>query len=107
MVVRAQPLRMTAVDDQTRPGETPDLAILLEATAAVVGTVSKVYQAVKRAVDSAGPADYRRALAAFDALPAWQRQRILRVALTRAEELSVLPNVAGLPRAAALQPVFD
>jgi hypothetical protein len=66
---------------------TPDLKILLEAMAAVIGEVSKVYQAVKRAVDSSDAADYRRALAAFDGLPAWQKQRILRVAVARAAEV--------------------
>ena len=76
-------------------GDPPDLAILLEATEAVVGAVSKVYQAVKRAVDSGEASDYRRALGAFDGLPAWQRERILRVATARAEELANL-NDAGL-----------
>jgi hypothetical protein len=71
------------------PGrETPDLAILLEAMEAVVGAVSKVYQAVKRAVDSGDVTDYRRALGAFDGLPAWQKERILRVAMARAEEVA-------------------
>jgi len=65
-----------------------DLAILLEATAAVVGEVSKVFQAVKRAVDTGDAGDYRRALAAFDGLPAWQRARILSVATTRAVEVA-------------------
>jgi hypothetical protein len=69
-------------------GEAPDLAILLEAMEAVVGEVSKVYQAVKRAVDSGDTTDYRRALSAFDGLPAWQRERILRVAMARAEEVA-------------------
>ena len=68
--------------------EPPDLAILLEAMAAVVGEVSKVYQAVKRAVDSGAALDYRRALGAFDGLPAWQKERILRVAVARAEEVT-------------------
>jgi len=72
--------------DATQGNETPDLAILLEAMAAVVGEVSKVYQAVKRAVDTGDATDYRRALGAFDGLPAWQKQRILRVATARAEE---------------------
>ena len=75
-----------AVDDAPR-NETPDLAILLDAMAAVIGEVSKVYQAVKRAVDSGDETDYRRALGAFDDLPAWQKQRILRVAMARAEEV--------------------
>jgi len=74
--------------DKVARGEPPDLAILLEAMAAVVGEVSKVYQAVKRAVDSGQPLDYRRALAAFDGLPAWQKERILRVAVARAEEVT-------------------
>jgi hypothetical protein len=75
------------VEDGAERGDTPDLAILLEAMAAVIGEVSKVYQAVKRAVDSSDAADYRRALAAFDGLPAWQKQRILRVAVARAAEV--------------------
>jgi hypothetical protein len=72
----------------TTTRETPDQAILLEAMAAVVGTVSKVYQAVKRAAESRGLSDYQRALDAFDGLPAWQKTRIFRVAVARAEELS-------------------
>ncbi|MBI3516862.1 MAG: hypothetical protein HY060_22755 [Proteobacteria bacterium] len=75
------------MDDAER-NETPDLAILLDAMAAVVGEVSKVYQAVKRAVDSGDATDYRRALGAFDGLPAWQKERILRVAMARAEEVA-------------------
>jgi hypothetical protein len=78
-------------DDQAgglQSGDAPDLAILLEAMEAVVGEVSKVYQAVKRAVDSGDTTDYRRALGAFDGLPAWQRERILRVAMARAEEVA-------------------
>ena len=75
------------VDDAQR-SETPDLAILLDAMAAVVGEVSKVYQAVKRAVDSGDATEYRRALGAFDSLPAWQKERILRVAMARAEEVA-------------------
>jgi hypothetical protein len=87
-MVAAVNLEGRAVSKATTSGETPDLAILLEAMAAVVGTVSKVYQAVKRAVDSASKADYGRALEAFDGLPAWQKARILKVAVTRAAELS-------------------
>ncbi|HUA55738.1 MAG TPA: hypothetical protein VMB81_26370 [Candidatus Sulfotelmatobacter sp.] len=68
--------------------QTLDLAILLEATAAVVGEVSKVFQALRRAVDTGDVADYRRALAAFDGLPAWQRARIFSVATTRAVEVA-------------------
>ena len=67
---------------------TPDLTILLEAMKAVVGAVSKVYEAVKRAVDTGDAIDYRRALSAFDGLPPWQRERILRVAMARAEEVA-------------------
>lgn len=63
-----------------------DLSILLDAMDAVIGSVSKVYQAVKRAVDSGEPKDYQAALRAFDGLPAWQKERILRVATARAEE---------------------
>ncbi len=68
--------------------EPPDLAILLEAMEAVVGAVSKVYQAVRRAVDSGDPTDYRRALSAFDGLPPYQKARILGVAVARAEEVT-------------------
>jgi hypothetical protein len=74
--------------DVTGRGDPPDLAILLEALAAVVGEVSKVYQAIKRAVDSGEATDYRRALGAFDGLPAWQKERILRVAVARAAEVT-------------------
>ena len=87
MVARS---RERAVSDPMASRAVSDFGILLEAMAAVVGTVSKVYQAVKRAVDSGGGADYRRALAAFDGLPAWQKARIQRVATSRAEELSAL-----------------
>ncbi len=74
--------------DATQRAEPPDLTILLEAMEAVVGAVSKVYQAVRRAVDTGETADFRRALAAFDGLPAWQKERILRVAMARAEEIA-------------------
>ena len=82
--------------DGAAGGEAPDLAILLEAMEAVVGAVSKVYQAVKRAVDSGDATDYRRALSAFDGLPAWQKERILRVAMARAEEVAK-PDQPGAP----------
>ena len=99
---------MDATDDLTEDavarGDPPDLAILLEAMAAVVGEVSKVFQAVKRAVDSGGPADYRRALAAFDGLPAWQKERILRVAVARAEEVIGPAGPDALGDQAAPQP---
>jgi hypothetical protein len=88
-------------------GEPPDLAILLEAMAAVVGEVSKVYQAVKRAVDSGATPDYRRALAAFDGLPAWQKARILRVAVARAAEVTGPagpPSIGNSAAVAAPQP---
>ncbi|MEJ0070509.1 MAG: hypothetical protein WDO24_19360 [Pseudomonadota bacterium] len=49
---------------------------------------ARSFQAVKRAVDSGDEVDYRRALAAFDSLPAWQKERILRVAMARAEEVT-------------------
>jgi hypothetical protein len=83
---------------------TPDLKILLEAMAAVIGEVSKVYQAVKRAVDSSDAADYRRALAAFDGLPAWQKERILRVAVARAAEVTdpAMPDAPSDPAASQL-----
>jgi hypothetical protein len=74
--------------NDAQPLEPPDLAILLQAMAAVVGEVSKVFQAVKRAVDTGDAADYRRALGAFDGLPAWQKERILRVAMAHAEEVA-------------------
>lgn len=79
-----------AIVERVRPArrQALDLAILLDATAAVVGEVSKVFQAVRRAVDTGDDADYRRALAAFDGLPAWQRARILSVATTRAVEVA-------------------
>ena len=77
--------------------EPPDLTILLQAMAAVVGEVSKVYQAVKRAVDSGDVNDYRRALGAFDGLPAWQKERILRVAMARAEEVAKPEDDAAAP----------
>ena len=91
------------MEDVTGRGDPPDLAILLEAMAAVVGEVSKVYQAVKRAVDSGDATDYRRALGAFDGLPAWQKERILRVALARAEEVTgpAAPEPGGHPAEAA------
>jgi hypothetical protein len=92
------------MEDAVARGDPPDLAILLEAMAAVVGEVSKVFQAVKRAVDSGGPADYRRALAAFDGLPAWQKERILRVAVARAEEVIGLAGPDALGDQAAPQP---
>ena len=67
--------------------EAPDLAILLQAMEAVVGEVSKVYQAVKRATETGDERDYHQALGAFDGLPGWQKQRIQTVATARAEEL--------------------
>jgi hypothetical protein len=67
--------------------EAPDLAILLQAMEAVVGEVSKVYQAVKRATETGDQRDYYQALGAFDGLPGWQKQRIQTVATARAEEL--------------------
>jgi hypothetical protein len=85
---------MTGVNEAQHSSES-DLAILLDATAAVVGDVSKVFQAVKRAIDSGDASDYRRARGAFDGLPRWQKARILLVATARAEE------VAGFDDAAA------
>ena len=67
--------------------ETADLAILLDAMAAVVGEVSKVYQAVKRATETGDERDFYQAMGAFDGLPGWQKQRIQTVATARAEEL--------------------
>ncbi len=67
--------------------EAPDLAILLQAMEAVVGEVSKVYQAVKRATETGDARDYYQAIGAFDGLPGWQKQRIQTVATARAEEL--------------------
>jgi hypothetical protein len=77
--------------------EGPDLAILLDAMSAVVGEVSKVFEAVKRASESGEPNDYQRALGAFDSLPGWQKQRILTVATARAEELIELVSEPGYP----------
>jgi hypothetical protein len=85
--------------NDVHPLEPPDLAILLQAMAAVVGEVSKVYQAVKRAVESGDATDYRRALGAFDGLPAWQKERILRVAMARAEEVAKPDEEAAAPSA--------
>jgi hypothetical protein len=93
--------------DETERSETPDLAILLDAMAAVVGEVSKVFQAVKRAVDSGDETDYRRALAAFDGLPAWQKERILRVAMARAEEVSQPDAPDAADPAAEARPIAD
>lgn len=67
--------------------ELPDLEILLDAMGAVVGEVSKVYQAVKQSVDTGDRSDLQRAASAFEGLPGWQKQRILTVATARAEEL--------------------
>jgi hypothetical protein len=92
------------MEDAAARGDPPDRAILLEAMAAVVGEVSKVFQAVKRAVDSGGPAEYRRALAAFDGLPAWQKERILRVAVARAEEVTGPAGREAMGDQAAPQP---
>jgi hypothetical protein len=93
--------------DETERSETPDLAILLDAMAAVVGEVSKVFQAVKRAVDSGDETDYRRALAAFDGLPAWQKERILRVAMARAEEVSQPDSPEANDPADESRPIAD
>lgn len=60
------------------------LGILIEATAQVVGEVSKVYQAMRRAIDGGGDVDLLAAARAFDGLPAWQRARILEVARGKA-----------------------
>jgi hypothetical protein len=93
--------------DETERNETPDLAILLDAMAAVVGEVSKVFQAVKRAVDSGDATDYRRALAAFDGLPAWQKERILRVAMARAEEVKPPDEPGAEPGAEESDPADE
>jgi hypothetical protein len=68
-------------DDADKP---MDLTILLDAMAAVVGEVSKTYQAVKRAADSGDPRHAAAAQRAFDDLPAWQREKILAVATEQA-----------------------
>ena len=65
--------------------EPTDLAILLDAMQAVVGEVSKVYQAVKRAAGSDDPKLHAAARRAFDDLPAWQREKIYAVATADAE----------------------
>lgn len=56
------------------------LGILIDATAEVVGEVSKVYQAIKRATDGGIGVDLLSAARAFDNLPEWQRQRIFELA---------------------------
>ncbi len=61
------------------------LSILIEATAEVVGTVSKVYQTIVRAVEG-GRLDLLAAARAFDGLPAYQRHRIAEIAASHAAE---------------------
>lgn len=60
------------------------LNILIDATAEVVGTVSKVYQTIKLAVEG-GRLDLLAAARAFDELPAYQRQRIAEIAAAHAD----------------------
>ncbi|MFD2261856.1 hypothetical protein ACFSM5_03085 [Lacibacterium aquatile] len=66
-------------------------AVLAEATAQVVGEVSRVTKVIRTAVNESenglpvGPV--RRACCkAFDSLPGWQRARIAEAALTRASD---------------------
>jgi hypothetical protein len=66
-------------------------AVLVEATAQVVGEVSRVTKVIRTAVNESenglpvGPV--RRACCkAFDSLPGWQRSRIFEAALQRANE---------------------
>ena len=66
--------------------DSESLNILIDATAEVVGEVSKVYQAIRRAIDGGEGIDLLAAARAFDNLPAWQRQKILQRAQERAEE---------------------
>ncbi len=56
------------------------LGILIDATAEVVGEVSKVYQAIRRATEGGIDIDLLSAARAFDNLPQWQRQRIFELA---------------------------
>lgn len=76
------------------------LAILVLATAEVVGEVSKVYQAMRQAIDGGVGIDLLAAARAFDKLPAWQREKIRELAEARAEasigELSDLSSIDDL-----------
>jgi len=64
------------------------LDILIDATAEVVGEVSKVYQAIRRATDGGIDVDLLSAARAFDNLPQWQRQRISELAIDLALSLA-------------------
>ena len=55
-----------------------------DATAEIVGEVSKVYQAMKRAIEGGVGIDLLAAARAFDGLPMWQRVKIHEAAITRA-----------------------
>jgi hypothetical protein len=70
-------------DDETLDHRS--LGILIDATAEVVGEVSKVYQAIKRATEGGIGVDLLSAARAFDNLPQWQRQRIFELATDLAE----------------------
>lgn len=60
--------------------------ILIDATGSIVGEVSKVYQAMKRAIDGGVGIDLLAAARAFDGLPAWQRLKIFEAAIEKAEQ---------------------
>ncbi len=71
--------RQTEIDSGNR-----SLEILIDATAEIVGEVSKVYQAMKRAIEGGVGIDLLAAARAFDGLPMWQRVKIHEAAITRA-----------------------
>lgn len=62
------------------------LAILVVATGAVVGEVSKTYQVMERAVSDVD-GDIAAAMRAFNDLPGWQRQRIAELAALTARQV--------------------
>ncbi len=73
---------LTVIDPQA---ERSAMTILLTATGAVVGEVSKVYQTLSRALEQDMDGKAKAAAGrAFNALPGWQRDRIAGVALEAA-----------------------
>jgi hypothetical protein len=88
----AAPPRLRLVADNTGRSLGPgaplppeaELSILIDATGSVVGEVSKVYQAMRRAVEGGSGVDLLGAARAFDGLPIWQRERIMALAVERA-----------------------
>ena len=74
---------MTEIDSQDRQA----LGLLSETVTAELGPASVVAREVNRAFRSGRQADLRTASAAFDALPAWQRDRIGGDATRRAKRL--------------------